>query len=85
MRAHFTVLVQEAEGVGEVAVSISAGYTRAGRYIVRATATAFDGLLATHDLVVMVRKSGDVALQSKCCRNTPSIVAGVKPAFRGCW
>jgi hypothetical protein len=68
--------VQEASKVGEVSVSLPVQYLRAGRYVVRVTATAMDGALATRDLAVLVRKKGDIAMQSRCCRNSASIVAG---------
>jgi hypothetical protein len=73
--------VQEATGSGAASATLQLAYARAGRYIIRATATAFDGAVATSDLEVLVYKQGDVTFSAKCCRNTASVVAGApRPA-----
>ena len=71
--------LQEAQGTDTVTATLAAIYPRAGRYIVRATATSFDGTVATANLAILVYKRGDTGRSAKCCRNTAYVIAGVHP------
>jgi hypothetical protein len=76
--------LQEVQSNGLVNAQLTVQYPRAGRYIVRASATALDGAVHTRDLAVIIRKRGDNLKEAACCRNTAFVVAGAERSSGSC-
>jgi hypothetical protein len=71
-----TPRLQEVQSSGVLTAQLTVHIARAGRYIVRATASALNGAVASMDLPIIIRKRGDNLQEAACCRNTAMVVAG---------
>lgn len=56
-------------------LTVTATYTKPGRYLARVEVTSTEGLITTHDHAFLVRKAGDPGT-APCCRHSAVPVAG---------